>query len=69
MSELDQQQKQREREPERAPWTPKQDGPFVGPQSPKVEKPDTEKLLKRMKSVEKDKARKYKQRSGQAIRQ
>ena len=69
MPEQEKQQRERPRETEPAPWTPKQPGPFEGPRAPKTEKPSTEELLKRMKSVDRDKARKYKQRSGQAIKQ
>ena len=65
MGDPEKQQRERSRESEPAPWAPKQDGPFVGPKSPKTEKPNTEELLKRMKSVDRDKARRYKQRAGQ----
>jgi hypothetical protein len=36
-----------------------------GPAAPKVEKPDTEELLKRMRKVDPDQARRYRQRTGQ----
>lgn len=36
-----------------------------GPSSPKVEKPNTEELLKRMRKVDPDQARRYRQRTGQ----
>ncbi len=36
-----------------------------GPTAPKVEKPDTEELLKRMRKVDPDQARRYRQRTGQ----
>lgn len=36
-----------------------------GPASPKVEKPSTEELLKRMRKVDPDQARRYRQRTGQ----
>jgi len=58
-------QQQRERAPEQAPWTPKSDGPFDGPRAPGIEKPDTARLLKRMKAIENNQARKYRQRSGE----
>lgn len=35
------------------------------PTAPKVDKPDVEQLLKRMKKVDPDQARKYRQRTGQ----
>jgi len=36
-----------------------------GPAAPKVEKPNTEELLKRMRKVDPDQARRYRQRTGQ----
>ena len=36
-----------------------------GPKSPKVEKPNTEELLKRMRKVDPDQARRYRQRTGE----
>jgi hypothetical protein len=36
-----------------------------GPSAPKVEKPSTEELLKRMRKVDPDQARRYRQRTGQ----
>jgi hypothetical protein len=36
-----------------------------GPSSPKVEKPNTEELLKRMRKVDPDQAKRYRQRTGQ----
>jgi hypothetical protein len=36
-----------------------------GPGSPKVEKPNTEELLKRMRKVDPDQAKRYRQRTGQ----
>ena len=36
-----------------------------GPTSPKVEKPNTEELLKRMRKVDPDQAKRYRQRTGQ----
>jgi hypothetical protein len=65
MGEPEKQQRERQRETEPAPWSPKQDGPFVGPKTPDVKKPSTEELLKRMRSVDRDKAKRYKQRSGE----
>lgn len=59
-------QQQREKPvPQDAPWTPKKDGPFDGPRSPDIQKPDTSRLLKRMNSIDKNQSRKYRQRSGQ----
>ena len=36
-----------------------------GPSTPKVEKPNTEELLKRMRKVDPDQARRYRQRTGE----
>jgi hypothetical protein len=36
-----------------------------GPAAPKVDKPNTEELLKRMRKVDPDQARRYRQRTGQ----
>jgi len=36
-----------------------------GPTSPKVEKPDVKNLLERMKKVDPDQARRYRQRTGE----
>ncbi len=36
-----------------------------GPRSPKVEKPNTEELLRRMRKVDPDQARRYRQRTGE----
>jgi len=35
------------------------------PRSPQVEKPNTEELLKRMRKVDPDQAKRYRQRTGQ----
>jgi len=36
-----------------------------GPSAPKVDKPNTEELLKRMRKVDPDQARRYRQRTGE----
>jgi hypothetical protein len=36
-----------------------------GPRSPQVDKPNTDELLKRMRKVDPDQARRYRQRTGQ----
>lgn len=41
------------------------DGDKSGPSKPDVERPDRSDLLKRMKRVDPDQARKYRQRSGE----
>lgn len=43
----------------------RKEGDDTGPAKPDVERPDRSDLLKRMKRVDPDQARKYRQRSGQ----
>ena len=47
------------------PMTPGPSGGGDGPSAPKVEKPNTEELLKRMRKVDPDQAKRYRQRTGQ----
>jgi hypothetical protein len=49
------------------PVTPAPGGGGGGdsPRSPQVEKPNTEELLKRMRKVDPDQAKRYRQRTGQ----
>ena len=47
-----------------APWERK-DGGGDGPKSPDVKKPDTKGILERMRRVDPDQARRYRQRTGQ----
>lgn len=47
------------------PSPPGGGGTGEGPKSPAVEKPNTEELLKRMRKVDPDQARRYRQRTGQ----
>lgn len=48
------------------PWTkPQPDGGDDGPSRPDVSRPDTRRLLERMKRVDPRQARRYRQRSGQ----
>jgi hypothetical protein len=53
-----------QRERERAPWSPSGPGEG-GPKAPRIEKPDTKKLLERMRRVDPNIRRKFRQRSGQ----
>lgn len=57
-------QRQRQKPVERSPYpsSPLDGG---GPKSPDIEKPDVSKLLKKMKSVEKDKAKRFRQGVGE----
>ena len=45
--------------------TPGGGGGGDGPSAPKVEKPNTEELLKKMRKVDPDQAKRYRQRTGQ----
>ena len=47
-----------------APWERKEGG-GDGPKSPDVKKPDTKSILERMRRVDPDQARRYRQRTGQ----
>jgi hypothetical protein len=59
-------QQQRERpQQEQAPWTPRNAGPFEGPRAPAIDKPDTTSLIKRMKTVDSNQSKKYRQRIGE----
>jgi hypothetical protein len=53
---------ERIQKPHLPPMSP---GDGEGPSAPKVEKPSTEELLKRMRKVDPDQARRYRQRTGQ----
>jgi hypothetical protein len=47
------------------PRTPVPGGGGDGPSAPKVEKPNTDDLLKKMRKVDPEQARRYRQRTGQ----
>ncbi len=47
------------------PAAPSGGGGGEGPSAPKVDKPNTEELLKRMRKVDPDQAKRYRQRTGQ----
>src|ERR1700694_5102154 len=65
----DEQQQQREwQRDEPVPWEPKGESPFGGPRAPTIDKPDTSRLLKRMRSTDRDGSKKYRQRSGEWTR-
>jgi hypothetical protein len=49
---------------EPAPWGPKQ-GDGGGPRSPDVSRPDTKDLLKKMRRVDPNQSKRYRQRTGQ----
>jgi len=47
------------------PIAPSSGGGGDGPSTPKVDKPNTEELLKRMRKVDPDQAKRYRQRTGE----
>ncbi len=47
------------------PWEKKQGDDDDGPRRPKVEKPDTRELLRRMRKVDPNQSRRYRQRTGE----
>ena len=49
---------------EPAPWGPKQ-GDGGGPHSPDISRPDTKDLLKKMRKVDPNQSKRYRQRTGQ----
>ena len=64
MSELpDNQKRQQTPLPQGPSPLPKNDN--IGPETPRISKPDTNNLLERMKRVAPDNARRYHQRSGE----
>jgi hypothetical protein len=49
---------------EPAPWGPKQ-GDGGGPRSPDISRPDTKDLLKKMRKVDPNQSKRYRQRTGE----
>jgi ubiquitin-like protein UBact len=49
---------------EPSPWGPKQ-GDGGGPRSPDISRPDTKDLLKKMRKVDPNQSKRYRQRTGQ----
>jgi hypothetical protein len=47
-----------------APWGPQQ-GDGDGPKAPEVNRPDTKELLKRMRKVDPEQSKRYRQRTGE----
>lgn len=56
-------QEQTRRPAPKDPWD--RPGEDPGPRRPEVNRPDTQELLRRMRRVDPDQARRYRQRSGQ----
>jgi hypothetical protein len=49
--------------PPAPPWERKEEDP--GPRRPEVERPDTDEIIRRMRKVDPDQARRYRQRTGE----
>ncbi len=47
------------------PWAPKQGGEGEGPKAPDISRPNTEELLKKMRKVDPNQSKRYRQRTGQ----
>ena len=47
------------------PWEPKPGEDDEGPRKPKVDRPDTEDILRRMRRVDPNQSRRYRQRTGE----
>ncbi len=47
------------------PWGPKQGDGGGGPKAPDISRPDTQELLKKMRKVDPEQSKRYRQRTGQ----
>jgi len=47
------------------PWGPKPGSEGDGPRSPDISRPDTKELLKKMRKVDPNQSKRYRQRTGQ----
>lgn len=47
------------------PWEPKHGGDGGGPKAPEVTRPDTQDLLKKMRKVDPNQSKRYRQRTGE----
>ncbi|MEP6957010.1 MAG: ubiquitin-like protein UBact [Chthoniobacterales bacterium] len=47
------------------PWSPQPGGEDSGPKAPDVSRPDTQDLLKKMRKVDPNQSKRYRQRTGQ----
>lgn len=47
------------------PWGPQRGGDGGGPKAPDVSRPDTEDLLKKMRKVDPNQSKRYRQRTGE----
>jgi hypothetical protein len=56
---------ERIQKPPTAPWGPKQGDEGGGPKAPDISRPDTQDLLKKMRKVDPNQSKRYRQRTGQ----
>lgn len=56
---------ERIQKPPTVPWGPKPGEEDDGPKAPDVSRPDTEDLLKKMRKVDPNQSKRYRQRTGQ----
>ena len=56
---------ERIQKPPTVPWGPKQGGDGDGPKAPDISRPDTQDLLKKMRKVDPNQSKRYRQRTGQ----
>ena len=47
------------------PWGPQHGGDESGPKAPDISRPDTQELLKKMRKVDPNQAKRYRQRTGE----
>jgi Prokaryotic ubiquitin-like protein UBact len=47
------------------PWGPQHGGDEGGPKAPDISRPDTQELLKKMRKVDPNQAKRYRQRTGE----
>lgn len=47
------------------PWSPRQGDGGDGPKAPDISRPDTQELLKKMRKVDPNQSKRYRQRTGQ----
>ncbi len=56
---------ERIQKPPTVPWGPKQGDEGDGPKAPDISRPDTQDLLKKMRRVDPNQSKRYRQRTGQ----
>ncbi|MBA3386349.1 MAG: ubiquitin-like protein UBact [Verrucomicrobiota bacterium] len=56
---------ERIQKPPTTPWGPKQGEEGDGPKAPDISRPDTQDLLRKMRKVDPNQSKRYRQRTGQ----